>query len=369
MQTCQEDTAAPAMWANTLHTGVPRRGRDARCGIFSARMPRHPFLASGTDARTRPTVLLADDHPGFAASVSATLEADFDVIGVAADGAQAIDIARRADPDLIVLDITMPGMDGFQVVRSLEQAGTRGRVVFLSMHDEDEYVREAFRCGGRGYVLKTRAGRDLVNALDHVHLGRVFVPSLSSLFLVSDGADGHAMQLVGDERAFLDGIATLFDLALQQGDATCVIGMDWFREGLSQRLRARGWVVDGPTKHPRYLAINTAEALDQLIRSGTIEEDHVAGFVGEMERYRLSAAEGPARRLTICGDTSGRLLATGQPNAAVDLERNWSRLTKGLPFLTLCSYSAAASRHDGTHPEAFQHVCAEHSAVIPALGA
>ena len=82
---------------------------------------------------------------------------------------------------MIVLDINMPGLDGFQTKRALEQAGSRAPVVFLSALDADDYVSEAFRCGGRGYVLKAHLARDLASALDQVLLGRMFVPSLTSL--------------------------------------------------------------------------------------------------------------------------------------------------------------------------------------------
>ena len=90
------------------------------------------------------------------------LSDDFDVVGVATDGTKALDKAGQVHPDVIVLDVEMPGLNGFQTFRALEQGGFSATpVVFLSMHDADEIVSEAFRCGGRGYVLKQRVGRDL----------------------------------------------------------------------------------------------------------------------------------------------------------------------------------------------------------------
>jgi len=152
----------------------------------------------------KPTVLLVDDHRGVLDAVSAVPAGDFDVAGVATDGWQALETAHQLAPDVIVLDINMPGLDGFQTMQSLQQAGSQTPVVFLSLDHADERVGEAFGIGGRGYVLKSRAARDLATAIDQVLLGRLFVPSLTSLFRLTDGG-GHAMQVHRDLEPFLDG--------------------------------------------------------------------------------------------------------------------------------------------------------------------
>jgi len=155
-------------------------------------LPLSRFNESNVGARSR--VLLVDDHRKVLDAVSAMLADDFDVVGAATDGRQAVEIAPRVQPDVIVLDVDMPGMDGFQTFRELQRVGSSTPVVFLSMHDADDVINEAFRCGGRGYVLKSRVGRDLVSALHHVLLGSAFVPSLSCLLDQAIGG-GHAMQV------------------------------------------------------------------------------------------------------------------------------------------------------------------------------
>jgi CheY-like chemotaxis protein len=175
------------------------------------------------------------------------LSDDFDVAGVATDGTQALETARQVHPDVIVLDVDMPGLDGFQTVRALEQGGLATTpIVFLSMHDADEIVSEAFRCGGRGYVLKTRVGRDLVNALHQALLGRVFVPSLGALLQLANGGV-HAMQLHDGVESFLDGLAAFFDLALQRGDAPVSSPPGWFAWGSATAFgRVAGTSADRP---------------------------------------------------------------------------------------------------------------------------
>ena len=213
--------------------------------------------ARQSNVGAKPRVLLVDDHQHILDVVAATLGDDFDVAAVARSGRQAVDTALAVNPDVIVLDVRMPGIDGFQTFRALENAGSRTPVVFLSMYDADVYVSEAFRCGGRGFVLKSHIERDLASALEQALIGRLFVPSLTSLYRLADGG-GHAMQVHGDVESLLDGLAGLFDLALRLGDATCVISTEQIREGLADRLRARGWNVGGSAGHKRYLAVDSA---------------------------------------------------------------------------------------------------------------
>src|SRR5215510_5972779 len=153
---------------------------------------RHPRTANvhGRPAGIRPRVLVVDDHPEVLRHVSTFLATNFDVVATATDGHQAIDLAQRLEPDLIVLDVVMPRFDGFQVAYRLQELASHARIVFMTMHEGEEYAVEAFRAGGWGFVGKTRLVVDLINALEHVTEGRRFVPSLPSLLATTDV--GHA---------------------------------------------------------------------------------------------------------------------------------------------------------------------------------
>jgi CheY-like chemotaxis protein len=321
-----------------------------------------PRLSNKAPAEAKPRILLVDDHRQVLESVSQFLATDFDVVAVATDGRAAIDVSRQVQPDAIVMDIAMPRLDGFQAVRELRRTGSAAKVVFLSMYDSDDYVGEAFECGGQGFVLKTRMGADLVSALDQTLAGRLFVPSLKSLFQVADGGAGHAIQLHRHGDAYLDAAAEFFDLALQRGDATCLIGTEPVREGLSERLRQRGWDIDPASDSGRYRAVDAGDALDRFMRDDLPDPDRLAEIAAELDHYRLEAAEGPAPRLTIMGQMAALLSLRGNSRAVVELERAWSRLTHALPFLTLCSYSAACF-DDEMHANLFADTCAEHWAV------
>ena len=318
-----------------------------------------PFAHSArTTAEGRPRVLVVDDHRPILDTVSAILADDYDVVGTATDGHQAIEMAHELEPDVVVLDVQMPGFDGFQTLRTLHQTEVATTpVVFLSMHHADEYVSEAFRCGARGYVLKTRIARDLATALDQALLGHCFVPSLSSLFHLGDGAV-HAMQLHNYVESFIDGVAVFFDLALRRGDATCVIATPPVRHGLTERLRARGWDIGPSSGHKRYLVIDAEDALQRFMRDGMPDPDRLAEIAAELNEYRRGAAEGRMSRLTIFGNMVTKLGEAGNAEGVVALEHLWNTLTHDLPFLTLCGYSRSCF-HDGV-PGLWPRACAEH---------
>ena len=323
-----------------------------------ASMHRLPRLgrSSGT---AKPRVLLVDDHRGVLDRVSALLADDFDVAGVATDGRQAVDTVGRIAPDLVVLDINMPGLDGFQTKREFDRAGSRAPVVFLSANEDDEHAIAAFRCGARGFVQKSKLGRDLQSALDLALHARVFVPSLTSLFGLVD-RDGHAMQLYGDPERFLDGLAAFLDLALRRGDATCVIGGDNIREGLDRRLRDAGWDI-GPSGERHYFVMDTVDTLSRVMRNGLPDPERVAEVASELDQYRRAVSVGPQSRLTLFGDVASSLIANGNSAAAIELESQWNSVTDGRAFFTLCGYSASCL--DDCVPKIWSQACLEHWAV------
>jgi CheY-like chemotaxis protein len=317
---------------------------------------RLPRLNDGA----RPKVLLVDDHRGVLERVSALLADDFDVAAVATDGRQAVDTVDRIAPDLVVLDINMPGLDGFQTKRALDRAGSRAPVVFLSADEDDAHAIAAFRCGGRGFVRKSRLMRDLAGALDLAIHDRMFVPSLTSLFGLVE-RDGHAMQLYGDPGIFLDGVATFLDLALRRGDATCVIGAENIREGLDRRLRDAGWKICGPSQEKHYLSLDTFDILGRVMRNGLPDADRVADVASELDQYRRDVSVGAQSRLTLFGDVASSLIANGNPTAAIELEGQWNTVSHGRAFFTLCGYSAPCL--DDCVPEIWSKARLEHCSV------
>ncbi|HEY6194286.1 MAG TPA: response regulator transcription factor [Candidatus Eisenbacteria bacterium] len=156
-------------------------------------------------------ILLADDHQLFRQGLRSMLPAEeFQVVAEAADGQEAIQLVRRHEPDVAVLDVSMPGLNGVDGTREVLRTSPRTRVVVLTMHRETPYVVGALAAGARGYVLKSQPVSDVVQALREVGSGGVYVPPEYVKVLVDmhhDGADRVVQPLSARERQVLQLVA------------------------------------------------------------------------------------------------------------------------------------------------------------------
>ncbi|HEX7333878.1 MAG TPA: response regulator transcription factor [Pyrinomonadaceae bacterium] len=126
--------------------------------------------------RTR--LLIADDHVMFAQGLESLLGDEFDLLGTAGNGEELVEATLRLRPDVILVDISMPVLNGFDAVRRIRAGGIATKVIFLTMHDDATLLAEAFRCGASGYILKQAAGEELANAIREVAHGNNYVSPL-----------------------------------------------------------------------------------------------------------------------------------------------------------------------------------------------
>lgn len=130
--------------------------------------------------RTR--LIIADDHVMFAQGLESLLRDEFDLLGTAGNGEELVEATLRLEPDVVLVDISMPVLNGFDAVRRIKASGSETKIIFLTMHDDATLLSEAFRCGASGYILKQAAGEELVNAIRAVAHGNNYVsPLVTSL--------------------------------------------------------------------------------------------------------------------------------------------------------------------------------------------
>jgi DNA-binding NarL/FixJ family response regulator len=129
-------------------------------------------------AVNHPRVLLVDDNDVILRSSAATLSRECEIVGAVKDGRSALDAVRALRPDVVVLDISMPGMSGLEVAGRLRRDGFTVPIVFLTIHDDEELVLATQAAGGSGYVLKTLLPSDLVVAVNEACAGRRYVSRL-----------------------------------------------------------------------------------------------------------------------------------------------------------------------------------------------
>jgi DNA-binding NarL/FixJ family response regulator len=123
----------------------------------------------------KPRILLADDHCVVAEGLRSLLEPHFDVVGIASDGREVVTAARTLDPDVVVLDVSMPSLNGIEAARQLRAANSRAKLVFLTMHREVTYAARALEVGASGYLLKYSAPSELVTAIQEALKGRTYI--------------------------------------------------------------------------------------------------------------------------------------------------------------------------------------------------
>lgn len=158
-----------------------------------------------------PSVLIADDHPLTLAGIRATLEPHCEIIAVVTDGQTMVDTALRLKPDVIVLDISMPILNGIDAARQVRKSWPQAKFVFVTVHTNPSYVAAALEAGASGYVVKSAAGSELLQAVKEVAAGRTWITRGLGGDVVgrSTGTPGeaHALHLSPRERQSLQLIA------------------------------------------------------------------------------------------------------------------------------------------------------------------
>jgi CheY-like chemotaxis protein len=292
-------------------------------------------------------------------SVLQLLETEFRVVAATTDGQRALESAHRLDPDVVVLDIAMPGLNGFQVARELKRTGSRAKIVFLSMYSADDYVSTAITAGADGYVLKTRIQPDLKRALNHVLAGRLFMPTLAALSAAAGSGRGHAVHFYEDDSSFLDEASRFIGTTLKGGEPVVLAIPEAIRDGILRRLEAQGLDLAGSRGHGWCRAMDSVAVFSQCIRNGRPDADRVREVIENIERSRLAMPGGASTRVTIF---VGHLPKDHRSEVAVTFEHLWATLTSSLPFFTVCVYPIDGFASDG-FPDGCASLCAEHGMV------
>ncbi|MEW5988244.1 MAG: response regulator transcription factor [Chloroflexota bacterium] len=137
---------------------------------------------------THTRILLADDHAVLRSGLRLLLETqtDLKVVGEVGDGRQTLLLAETLQPDLILLDLAMPGLHGLDTLPTLRKVAPAARILILTMHDDEGYLRQALRLGAAGYVLKKAADSELLSAVRAVLHGEVYIHPAMTHFLLED---------------------------------------------------------------------------------------------------------------------------------------------------------------------------------------
>ena len=297
-------------------------------------------------------ILVVEDYAPFRHLICSALQqrADFQTIE-AADGLEAVQKAEELQPDLILLDINLPKLHGFEVAKRIRRLAPHARLLFLSQESSSDIVREALRLGAHGYIQKLIC-RDRPAARDRrrTSRGRRFVSRNVALTELTDDPAPHRHEILfcSDDAAIVDVLTRFIAAALNVADAAIVLVTESHHKRLLQGLRTQGVDIDGAIERGTYLSFDADEAPDPV------------RFLEAVNGVREAAAKaGKAHpRVAFCGERAGRLWAEGRTAEAVQLEQLCSELAHDVDIL--CAYPLPYKKDD----EALKRICAEHTAVL-----
>ena len=262
-------------------------------------------------------ILVVEDHAPFRHLICEALQrrAEFRIIE-AADGLEAVQMAEKLQPDLILLDLNLPKMHGFEVAEQLRRLAPHARVLFMSQESSPDIVRKALGLGAHGYVQKISAATDLLPGIDAVLAGQRFV---SRSLVFTEPADApeprrHEILFCSDDAAIVDGFTRFIAAALHAADAAIALVTESHRQRLLQQLRTQGVDIDGATERGACLSFDADVAPDPV--------RFLEAINGVREARESRESTSPRRVLRgTCGTLVGRRQNRGGGSARATLRR------------------------------------------------
>jgi len=330
--------------------------------------PRECCYYGGVSADHRARIVVADDHQGVRDAVTALLREPFEIVAVVDNGASAIDAALRLRPDVVVLDVAMPGLDGFQTAERIAASAPTARVVFLSNYATDDFVLAGVSRGASAFVPKAHLSRALVPAVRHALAGQAFVPSAGVLPRWNRPANRrHDLQLYATDAFLIQAVMAFFDSALEQGHSLLAVGSPHHLDGLDAEFNARGMDLAALVASGRYTHSDNASALDAITRDGKPDRALFDRLLDPLLERALAAATSTPRHVSMFGEIAPILCARHDVEGMLRLERIAGDYTLTHPLSILCAYPTA-SLPKGANDLAAS-LCSEHSTIVPAESA
>ena len=316
-----------------------------------------------TSGGGRLRAVVADDHPRVLLALTSILAESCDVVASLADGMSALDATLRLRPDVVVLDIEMPGLDGFQTCTRIRASGSGVPIVLVSAHFRDEFVLEGLTRGASAFVAKPRMADDLNDAVGHVHAGRAFVPRADLLPLWRRRDRRHDLQIFATDEGLVDSAAAFLDAALACGHSIIAVATAAHRRALDRHLSDRGHDVARLTAADRYVAVDAEAAADAVVKNGRVDRPRFVDATEPVIERALRAAPGSPPHVCMFGEIAGVFHARGQFEAMLQVERLAADVFASQPITLLCSCAVDLRRDNGTDLAA--SLCAAHSTIVP----
>ena len=312
---------------------------------------------------------------------------EFRTIVEVSDGVKAIELAQAMQPDLILLDIGLPKLNGIEAARRIRELAPQSKILFVSQESSVDVVQTAFSLGASGYVVKMDAGSELLTAVKAVLRGERFVGSRFAGHGFTGASDAptpgsargnkvfaplqrqnmeiarrHEAGFYSDDASLLDGFTQFIGAALKAGNAAIVVATELHRDSLLPRLQAHGLDIGAAIEQGRYISLDAADTLSTFMVKSMPDPVRFLKVAGDLIVKAAKAAKGEHARVAACGECAPLLWAQGNAESAIRLEHLWDEIAKTYGVDVLCGYPLG-SFQGGMGSHIFDKLSAVHSAV------
>jgi two-component system response regulator NreC len=306
------------------------------------------------------TILVVEDFEPFRSLICSVLgqSPNLRVIGRESDGLEAIHRAAELHPDLILLDIGLPTLNGLQVAKRIQETVPSTKVLFVSQEFSGDVVEAALDSGGLGYVHKSQIHEDLLLAIDEVLAGNQFISSNlrdrnQGETISAPATHHHEIFFHSTDEILLETLQRFIALHVAAGCPIVIAVTERHRESLLRRLREEGAPVSSAIQEGLCIWLDASKAPD----SPVLYLDAVRGAVNA-----ASTAAKPRHTLALCGEGAGCLWAEGKVHEALQVERLCNDLAMTHQLDILCAYPSTKSLGEADK-DALETICVEHSGI------
>jgi DNA-binding NarL/FixJ family response regulator len=321
----------------------------------------------------RRTLIVVEDSQPFRLWLLSVLQKrpELQVLCDVSHGVAAIKKAEELQPDLVLLDIGLPELNGIHAARQIRETSPKSKILFVTQETSEDVVQEALRNGGGGYLVKIDAASDLLPAVTAVLQGKRFVSrSIAGRGLIQAqdarlAPGGHVVQFYTDDSVLLDGLATFLGGSVSRGESVAAVTTSSHRRGLEGRLIAQGLDVSEATRDGRLVILDAHQALSQFMDAAGPSRERFLFQFGDSLRRLETAAAAKNKRLVVFGEMVAVLWAQKKHDAAIRLEELWNELAQTCSFYLCCAYPASSFREKNGGP--YATICSQHSEVVSAF--
>lgn len=334
--------------------------------------------------------LVADDFSPWRRFVSSLIlpkMPEWHIVCEVSDGIEAVTKAQELKPDIILLDIGLPGLNGIEAARRIGNVVPDSKILFLSAFDSPEVVENALNTGASGYVAKLDAASELMSAVEAVFQGKRFVSSRLKGGIASEPKSAHASDkpvneplawrlvqspkmectrrhevlFYSDDVVLLERVTHFIGAALKFGNAAIVCATRPHRDLLLEELKAEGVDAGVLIQEGAYVSLEVADSLSTFMVDDWPDADRFLETFKKLIESASKAAKAKHPRVAIFGEGSAVLWAEGKKEAAIQLEHLGDDLSRTRKVDILCAYPFHLHIQEDKH--SFEAIGAEHSAV------